>query len=303
MFFIIISHVVACAGIFLYALLLNRCMRRIEGKERKRGHEEGVALLVSKALYLIFSTAAILSDPHTTRSFTLEFTAITAAEFILYLYLYSLGSARKRIRNRRKVKTLEYVIETYFIAALAALGAFLIYLFTFRGIFALPFVLVGIMLLTGRTLLYAKKIRNKEGAPMLEKQQIKKLTEEAEKAFEASYAPYSGFAVGAAIMAAGGKIYRGCNVESATFTPTSCAERSALVSAVSSGERKFLAIAIVGGKDGKIGDACPPCGVCRQFLAEFCEDEFEIYLKESGGDIQRHTLGEYLPDAFRGDRL
>ena len=98
------------------------------------------------------------------------------------------------------------------------------------------------------------------------------------EAREMAYAPYSGFRVGAALVGKSGKIYKGCNVENAAYSPTNCAERTAIFKAVSEGEREFTAIAIVGGMDATIADFCAPCGVCRQVLAEFCGPDFRVVL-------------------------
>ncbi|MGN1040947.1 MAG: cytidine deaminase [Candidatus Fimimonas sp.] len=126
----------------------------------------------------------------------------------------------------------------------------------------------------------------------------KTLVKEAYEAQKMSYSPYSGFAVGAALLTAEGKIYRGCNIESATFSPTNCAERTAIFKAVSEGERNFVAIAIVGNEKGaKIGtgDYCPPCGVCRQVMTEFCPADFEIVLARNFDDYKVFTLSELIP--------
>ncbi|MCR4591381.1 MAG: cytidine deaminase [Lachnospiraceae bacterium] len=114
-----------------------------------------------------------------------------------------------------------------------------------------------------------------------------------------SYAPYSGFSVGAALLTKDGKIYRGCNIENAAYSPSNCAERTAFFKAVSEGEREFKAIAIVGGKDREIGELCFPCGVCRQVMAEFCEpDDFLIITRDSAGTTVQRSLRELLPDSF-----
>lgn len=118
-----------------------------------------------------------------------------------------------------------------------------------------------------------------------------------------AYVPYSGFQVGAALLGRSGKVYLGCNVENAAFGPTNCAERSAVFSAVSQGEREFAAIAIVGGPGGKPKGICPPCGVCRQVLREFCPDDFPIYLQDADGAVRAFTLGELLPQSFGGSYL
>ena len=104
------------------------------------------------------------------------------------------------------------------------------------------------------------------------------LIEQAIAAREMAYAPYSGFRVGAALLGKSGKVYTGCNVENASYSPTNCAERTAFFKAVSEGEREFVSIAIVGGMDETIADFCAPCGVCRQVLAEFCGPDFRVVL-------------------------
>ncbi len=129
----------------------------------------------------------------------------------------------------------------------------------------------------------------------------KELLELALKAREMSYSPYSNFKVGAAVLCKSGKVYTGCNVENAAYTPTSCAERTAVFKAVSEGERDFEAIAIVGGKGDTLNDLCAPCGVCRQVLAEFCSGELRIILGKPD-DIRLFTLNDILPLSFgKGD--
>lgn len=125
----------------------------------------------------------------------------------------------------------------------------------------------------------------------------KELLELAIKAREKAYAPYSGFRVGAALLGKSGKIYSGCNVENAAYTPTNCAERTAVFKAVSEGEREFTAIAIVGGKEDVLADCCAPCGVCRQVLAEFCDRDFRVVLG-TPDNIRGYTLAEILPLSF-----
>ena len=119
---------------------------------------------------------------------------------------------------------------------------------------------------------------------------------------ERSYAPYSGYRVGAALLTKGGHIYTGCNIENAGYTPTVCAERVAIFKAVSEGERAFAAIAIVGGMGGKLSLDCAPCGVCRQVMAEFCPADFPIILG-SPARMTVTTLGELLPLAFTPKNL
>lgn len=117
-----------------------------------------------------------------------------------------------------------------------------------------------------------------------------------------SYSPYSHFSVGAALLTKQGRIYTGCNIESASFSPTNCAERTAFFTAVSQGEREFEAIAIVGGKEDW-DSFCAPCGVCRQVMAEFCTGDFRIILGNSGGEIREYTLNELLPFRFGPENL
>ena len=119
----------------------------------------------------------------------------------------------------------------------------------------------------------------------------------AVEAREMAYAPYSKFRVGAALLAKSGKVYKGCNVENAAYSPTNCAERTALFKAVSEGEREFTAIAIVGGMDETIADFCAPCGVCRQVLAEFCDKDFRLVLGDPD-NLKVYSFEEILPFAF-----
>ena len=122
----------------------------------------------------------------------------------------------------------------------------------------------------------------------------------AREAMKRSYSPYSHYPVGAALLCADGRIFQGCNIENAAYTPTNCAERTAFFKAVSEGEREFAAIAVVGGPAGKPPvDYCYPCGVCRQVMAEFCEDDFVVVVGKSEDEIREHTLIEILPHTFR----
>lgn len=124
------------------------------------------------------------------------------------------------------------------------------------------------------------------------------LIEEAMKAREFAWAPYSSFRVGAALLASNGKVYRGCNIENAAFTPGNCAERTAIFKAVSEGNKSFRAIAVVGGSErGEIGYAFP-CGVCRQVMMEFCSEDFAILVAKSPKEYTAHTLAELLPHGF-----
>lgn len=124
-----------------------------------------------------------------------------------------------------------------------------------------------------------------------------KLVELAKDAMTRAYAPYSGYKVGAALLCADGTVYQGCNIENASYGPTNCAERTAIFKAVSEGQRDFVAIAVCGGKDGVISGGFPPCGVCRQVMREFCEDDFLLYLVDEKG-YETHTLAAILPYSF-----
>ena len=114
-----------------------------------------------------------------------------------------------------------------------------------------------------------------------------------------AYVPYSRFTVGAALLGENGTIYGGCNIENVSFGPTNCAERTAFFKAISEGERKFRAIAIVGGPRGSVKDYCPPCGVCRQIMREFCDDDFIVILAKSKTEYIVKTLEEILPMSFK----
>ena len=128
---------------------------------------------------------------------------------------------------------------------------------------------------------------------------VTELIRQAVEAMGKAYTPYSGFQVGAALCTKEGKIYQGCNIENAAYTPTNCAERTAFFKAVSQGEREFSAICIVGGKDGVLTNFTAPCGVCRQVMMEFCNPEtFEIVAAISESDYQVYKLKELLPEAF-----
>jgi cytidine deaminase len=127
---------------------------------------------------------------------------------------------------------------------------------------------------------------------------VNELIKIAIKAMERSYSPFSKFKVGAALITKDGMVYSGCNIENSAYSATVCAERTAFFSAVSEGERDFEAIAIVGGKNGIITDNCPPCGVCRQVMSEFCDKNFIIYLFD-GEKISEFTLEQLLPQSFK----
>ena len=132
----------------------------------------------------------------------------------------------------------------------------------------------------------------------------KTLVKEALAAREMAYVPYSGFAVGAALLTKEGILYRGCNIENDAYSPTNCAERTAFIKAVSEGEREFAAIAVVGGPAGNPPlDYCYPCGVCRQVMAEFCADDFVVLIGKSEEEFREHTLADILPHTFREQDL
>ena len=119
-------------------------------------------------------------------------------------------------------------------------------------------------------------------------------------AMKKSYSPYSHFTVGAALLTKDGKVYTGANIENASYTPTICAERNAIFTAVHCGEREFEAIAIVGGHEGDVKRVTAPCGVCRQVMSEFCSPDFKVILvTSSDGDFEETTLGELLPYMFK----
>lgn len=120
----------------------------------------------------------------------------------------------------------------------------------------------------------------------------------AKEAMMRAYAPYSGYFVGAALLTKSGTVYQGCNVENASYTPTCCAERTAFFKAVTEGEREFAAIAVVGGKQGRITGMFPPCGVCRQVMMEFCGPDFMIYMGKEDGGYEAVTLAGLLPYGF-----
>ena len=116
---------------------------------------------------------------------------------------------------------------------------------------------------------------------------------------ERAYAPYSHYSVGAALLTSSGQIYCGCNIENAAYTPTNCAERTAFFKAVSEGVREFEAICVVGGKDGILTEYAAPCGVCRQVMMEFCDQErFQVILATDRERYDVYTLKELLPLGF-----
>mgnify|MGYP002737810073 FL=1 len=133
----------------------------------------------------------------------------------------------------------------------------------------------------------------------MEQVMVEKLIDTAIEQLKFSYTPYSNFKVGAALLTKSGKIYTGCNIENASYTPTNCAERTALFKAVSEGVRDFQAICIVGGKDGKLTEYTAPCGVCRQVMMEFCNPKtFQIILAVDKERYEIYTLEELMPLGF-----
>ena len=125
----------------------------------------------------------------------------------------------------------------------------------------------------------------------------KELMVAANEARKFAYTPYSHFKVGAALLTKSGKLYTGCNIENSSYTPTVCAERTAVFKAVSEGESDFAVIAVVGGKEKNPLEFCSPCGVCRQVLAEFCGEDFRILLGNPE-KFQSYTVDEILPFSF-----
>ena len=119
----------------------------------------------------------------------------------------------------------------------------------------------------------------------------------ADEARTMAYAPYSHFTVGAALLASDGRVFTGCNIENAAYSPTNCAERTAFFKAVSEGVREFEAIAVIGGPAGEASGFCAPCGVCRQVMSEFCHENFRVLLGTPDA-VQTHTLRDLLPHSF-----
>ena len=132
----------------------------------------------------------------------------------------------------------------------------------------------------------------------------KQLIRQALDMLPKSYAPYSHHHVGAALLCADGTVYTGMNIENAAFSPTICAERTAIFKAVSEGHREFTEIVICGGMNGVPSTYCSPCGVCRQVMREFCDPKtFKIILARSEEDYKEYTLEELLPLSFGPENL
>ncbi len=129
----------------------------------------------------------------------------------------------------------------------------------------------------------------------------KELINLAVEARNNSYSPYSEFKVGAALLSKDGRVFTGCNIENLSFSTTICAERVAFFKAISDGIKEFSEIAVVGGKGDDINSPCYPCGVCRQVLREFCDDDFKILVLKENDEYERLTLAELLPYSFKAD--
>ncbi len=127
----------------------------------------------------------------------------------------------------------------------------------------------------------------------------KELIEEAKKARDMAYAPYSTFQVGAALLTTDGKVYRGCNIENAAYSMCNCAERTALFKAFSEGERGFEMLAVIADTDRPVA----PCGACRQVISELCPRDMKVVLTNLKGDVQQLTVEELLPGAFSKEDL
>ena len=128
---------------------------------------------------------------------------------------------------------------------------------------------------------------------------IPEMIRRAFSALPFAYAPYSHFKVGASLLTEDGEVCTGCNIENAAFGPGNCAERTAIFKAVSEGKRDFLAICIVNENQDGGHDFCPPCRVCRQVMAEFCDPEtFQIILAKSPEYYKIYTLAELFPEGF-----
>lgn len=125
------------------------------------------------------------------------------------------------------------------------------------------------------------------------------LIEESKLGREYAHVPYSKFKVGASLLTKDGKVYRGCNIENASYSMTNCAERTAIFKAISEGENEFTALAVVADTEGP----CSPCGACRQVIAEFCTPDMPVYLTNLKGDVQETTVRELLPGAFTPEDL
>ncbi|RAS77918.1 cytidine deaminase [Priestia endophytica] len=125
------------------------------------------------------------------------------------------------------------------------------------------------------------------------------LMEEAKKARELAYAPYSKFKVGAALLTENGDVYKGCNIENAAYSLCNCAERTALFKAYSDGNKQYTALAVVADTDRPVS----PCGACRQVISELCPSDMKVYLTNLKGDVAEMIVSELLPGAFTAEDL
>lgn len=133
---------------------------------------------------------------------------------------------------------------------------------------------------------------------------VKELIRSAMEARKKAYAPYSGYMVGAAVLTNELRIYTGCNIENASYTPSICAERTAISKAVSEGWRRLKAIAVVGSPKGDvISQFAFPCGVCRQVIREFADSQFMVIVARSESDYKIYSLSELLPESFGPENL
>ncbi|MFS8651282.1 MAG: cytidine deaminase [Caldibacillus sp.] len=128
---------------------------------------------------------------------------------------------------------------------------------------------------------------------------LEHLYEQALAAREKAYVPYSKFAVGAALLTKDGKIYRGCNIENAAYSMCNCAERTAFFKAISEGDTEFVALVVTADTDRPV----PPCGACRQVMAEFCDKDMKVFLTNIKGDIFETTVEELLPESFAAEDM
>ncbi len=126
-----------------------------------------------------------------------------------------------------------------------------------------------------------------------------KLINEAKLAREMAYTPYSKFKVGAALLTKSGDVFRGCNIENAAYSLCNCGERTALFKAYSEGATEFAALAVIADTERPV----PPCGACRQVIAELCEPNMPVYLSNLKGNVQETTVAELLPGAFMPEDL
>jgi len=129
--------------------------------------------------------------------------------------------------------------------------------------------------------------------------EIEQLIAEAKKAREFAYVPYSKFKVGAALLTKDGSVYRGCNIENAAYSVCNCAERTVLFKAYSEGETEFAALAVIADTPRPV----PPCGACRQVIAELCPSDMKVILANINGDVKIVTVQELLPDAFSAEDM